>query len=102
MSRKPLLPDGIAKTIPALYSQEHVADPIVHAKFFHPLSNWTWYLIEIDPAERLCFGLVDGFDEELGNFSLDELEGVEVRGLGIEQDEHWTPRPLSQCRKQRR
>lgn len=102
MSRKPLLPDGIAKSIPALYSQEHVADPIAHAKFFHPFSNWTWYVTEFDPVERICFGLVVGFDEEFGTFSLDDLEGVVVRGLGIERDEYWTPRPLSQCRKQRR
>ena len=102
MSRKPLLPDGIAKTIPALYSQEHVSDPVVHCKFFHPLSNWTWYVTEFDPVERMCFGLVDGFEEELGCFGLNELEGLLVRGLGIERDEHWTPRPLSTCWRQRR
>jgi len=35
-------------------------------KFFHPMSSWTWYLTEYDPKERLAFGLVAGFETEIG------------------------------------
>ena len=58
----------------------------VIAKYFHPMSNWTWYAVEYDPKDRLFFGLVDGFDKEWGYFSLTELESVKVHGLGIERD----------------
>ena len=44
-----LLPDDIAATLPALYSQEHTADPIVHVKYFTPDAAWTCYAIEYDP-----------------------------------------------------
>lgn len=96
MSR--LLTDEVSKTLPPLYSTEQVADPVVFVKFFTPDSSWTWYCLEYDPAERLCFGLVVGHERELGYFSLDELE--EVRGpleLPIERDHYWEPKPLSQC-----
>jgi len=69
-------------------------DPIVWFKFFHPRSTWTWYLTEYDLEERLAFGLVAGAETELGYFSIEELESVEVRGLKIER-EIWTcPAPI--------
>ena len=96
MSR--LLSDDVAATLPPLYSSEHVADPIVPVKFFTPDSSWTWYVTEFDPQQRLCFGLVQGLDRELGYFSLDELEAVRgPMGLPIERDLYWKPCPVSQC-----
>ncbi len=68
------------------------------AKFFTPDSNWTWYATEFD-GEDTFFGLVSGFEEELGYFSLSELQSVTgPLGLHIERDIHWTPKPLSECR----
>jgi len=64
-------------------------DPIVWFKFFHPRSSWTWYLAEYDPQDRLAFGLVAGAETELGYFSIEELESLEVGGLKIER-EIWT------------
>jgi hypothetical protein len=57
----------------------------VIAKFFHPLSNWTWYTFEYDGTDEF-FGLVDGHEKELGYFSLAEMGSVKVMGLGIERD----------------
>ena len=72
-------------------------EAIVLAKFFDPCSNWTWYATEYNPNERLFFGRVDGFESELGYFSLDELEEFKGRlGLGIERDLYWDEKPLSQ------
>jgi hypothetical protein len=93
-----LLPDEMAKPLPQLYATESEEDPIARVKFFTPDSSWTWFLTEYDPTNRLCFGLVHGLEQELGYFSLDELESVcGPLGLPIERDLHWQPRPLSQC-----
>ena len=93
-----LMPKEIARLIPPLYANENVDDPIVRVKWFTPDSSWTWYVTEYDPDERLCFGLVDGFERELGYFSLNELEAAEgPHGLAIERDLHWDPKPVSQC-----
>ncbi len=40
-----LMPAWLAAELPALYSQEGIADPTVRAKFFTPDSSWTWYVI---------------------------------------------------------
>ena|SRR5258708_5086208 len=99
-----LMPAWLAAEIPSLYSQEHTTDPTVRAKFFTPDSAWTWYVLEYsavapDGAERLAFGLVEGHEQELGYFSLDELESVRgPLGLRIERDLWFTPCPLSTVR----
>ena len=69
-----LLPPDIAQTIPKLYEQEHKgSDATVYVKFFDPCSQWTWYVTEFDGVDTF-FGLVKGFEIELGNFSLKELQ----------------------------
>jgi hypothetical protein len=95
-----LMPDEIAKTIPPLYSQEDVSDPIAHVKYFTPDSSWTWYVTEYDPdpEERRAFGLVYGHEAELGDISIAELESIRgPAGLPIVRDPDFEPRPLSRC-----
>lgn len=95
-----LLTQEIRKNLPALYSQEDVKDSMVWAKFFTPDSTWDWYAIEFD-QEDLFFGLVRGFDTELGYFALSDLEeNCGPMGLKIERDRYWEPRRLSQVREQ--
>ena len=93
-----LMTKAIENVIPALYEQDGLGDDaIVHAKFFTPDGNWTWYATEYDPETRMFFGLVDGFDKELGYFSLDELESVRGSlGLPIERDAWFQPTKLSE------
>ena len=96
-----LLTAELRKKLPALYSQENNPDPIVVCKFFDPCGSWTWYVTEGSPEgeDFIFFGLVRGHEEELGNFSLSELESVKgPLGLGIERDLHWTPVPLSKVK----
>jgi hypothetical protein len=101
-----LMPARLAAHVPALYSQEENPDPTVWAVYFTPDFTWTWYVLEYSPVapdgvERLCFGLVDGYDTELGYFCLDDLESVRgPLGLQIERDLSWKPRPLSQVKKE--
>ena len=92
-----LLTQKIRKKLPPLYSQEDKGGKaIVHVKFFTPDSNWTWYATEFN-GEDTFFGLVDGFEKELGYFSLKELQSVKgAMGLPIERDFYWTPKTLEE------
>jgi len=64
-------------------------------KFFDPTSNWTWYATEYSPEDKTFFGYVSGFDNEMGYFSLEELQSVKGRfGLGIERDLHFTDKKV--------
>ena len=94
-----LLTQEDLRKLPAIYSQEKVADPIAYVKFFTPWTGWTWYALEFDGKDQF-FGLVQGLEEELGYFSLSEL--MKIRGPGglrIERDLHFHPTPLSKLRK---
>jgi len=81
-------------------SQEKSKDPIVIAKFFYPAGSATWYATEYNPTDRTFFGWVSLFgdhNDELGSFSLDELEQFRGRmGLGIERDMYFDEKPLSE------
>jgi len=57
----------------------------VIVKFFHPVSDWTWYAWEFDGKDKF-FGLVIGHEKEMGSFYLSELESCMVKGLPIERD----------------
>ena len=96
-----LLTEELRRKLPPLYSQEHVEDPMVICKFFHPLFTMTWYAIEGSPEgeDFIFFGWVYADFPELGYFSLNEMQEVQVMGLGIERDEHFTPRKLSEVKK---
>jgi len=73
-------------------------DALVIVKYFHPASSWNWYATEFDPATRIFFGYVCGFEDEWGPFSLDELESVRGHlGLGVERDLHFRERPLREA-----
>ncbi len=94
-----LLSQELRQSLPALRSQETISDPIVHAKFFTPDSNWTWFVTEGSPEgdDFIFFGYVCGFEEEWGYFSLHELESA--RGplhLPIERDLFFRPAPMSE------
>ena len=84
-----LLTKEIEKKLPKLYSQEKVKNPRIIVKFFHPLSSWKWYAYEGERQENgdmLFFGMVHGYEKEIGYFSLKELEEIKVMGLGVERD----------------
>ena len=94
-----LLTKALMAALPPLGTTDGLGDrAVARVKFFHPLSNWTWYGTEYDPATRMFFGRVDGFESELGYFSLDELATVRVRGLGVERDLYFSPTPLGDLR----
>ena len=91
-----LLTKELREKLPELYSNENKKDPKAVVKFFTPLSNWTWYATEFD-GDDTFFGLVDGFDKELGYFSLSEFESLNGKGvMHVERDLYFSPTPLSE------
>lgn len=86
-------------TIPLLYATEDDNNPQCHIKLFTPDSNWTWYIIEIDESNEVCFGYVVGLEKELGYFSISELESVRgALNLPVERDVGFTPTLLSEVK----
>jgi hypothetical protein len=100
-----LLTKEIRDTLPPLRAQENVDDPIVHVKFFTPDAGWTWFVTEgsSEGDDFMFFGYVIGLEEELGYFSLSELQAARgPLGLAIERDLYFTPGPLSEVLRQGR
>lgn len=94
-----LIPEAIATRMPRLFSTEEDPDPIVHLKWSTPDGSWTWFMWEYDPTDRLCFGLVDGFQRNWGIFSVAEIEKIRgPMGRRVERDLHFSPTPLSEIR----
>ena len=86
--------------IPNLYETENQEEKICYVKLFLPNSNWTWYIIEIDKQDNnTCFGFVDGLEQELGYFTIRELENLKgMFGLKVELDTSFKPTKLSKIR----
>jgi DUF2958 family protein len=76
-----------------LYSHDGCKRPDVIVKFFTPDSNWTWYVTEGNKTETgdwEFFGLVEGFESELGYFTLSDLQSAKgPLGLSIERDKYF-------------
>lgn len=81
-----------------LYSQDgKKKEAIAVAKFFLCIGAWTWFIMEADLNQNLAYGItVNGQGEcEYGYISLDELQGLNVRGLTVERDLAFEPTKLS-------
>ena len=107
LRRHKLMTKELGETIPPLYANEDVKDydtVLAVAKLFSPYSGWTWYVTEWEAETGLCFGLVQGFEEELGYFDLTELSEVTVLGgvPGVERDLYWKPTTLGEIKSQSR
>lgn len=91
-----LLTSKDIKQIPGLYEQEGKGkNALAYVKLFTPDSNFTWYITEYNADEKLCFGLIDGFEKELGYFSLNEIEQIKgSMGLSVERDISFQPTKL--------
>ena len=105
-----LLTKELLEQLPLLRGQENVEDPIAYAKFFNPYGIGRWFIMEYDLESQIAFGYVSLFgdyNDELGNFSMQELEEIRVpmmKGLKptetLERDLSFAPTPLSEIKKQ--
>ena len=69
--RHKLMTKELGEKIPAIGANENAADHdavLAPAKLFCPYNGWTWYITEWEAETGLCFGLVEGFETELGVF----------------------------------
>lgn len=101
-----LMTRELGASIPPLYANEHVADygtVVAVAKLFCPFNNWTWYVTEWDASTGYCFGVITGFETELGYFDLDDLAELTApmfKNLpAIERDLDWKPTPLGEIKE---
>lgn len=70
----PLMDKQLQEKIPQLYETDGKPNKMIYARYY--LEDWEWLVFEYSPLQRLCFGLVDGYEKELGYFTLDELEEI--------------------------
>ena len=67
--RHKLMTKELGQKIPAIGANEDVEDfddVLAIAKLFSPYTGWRWYITKWDPETGTCFGLVEGFEVELG------------------------------------
>ena len=100
-----LMTKELGDRIPVIGANENVGDydaVVAPAKLFSPYNGWRWYITEWDPGTGLCFGLVEGFETELGYFDLSELAEVTVFGSvpAVERDLYWEPMTLGEIKGQ--
>lgn len=96
-----LITKAIKKNAQKQFSKGSDMSQLVVAKFFDPCGSWTWYLMNQDPDDPdYLWGIVKGFEIEMGSFSLSELSSVKnALGIGIERDRYFTPKPASKIWK---
>ena len=105
--RHKLMTKELGEKIPPLRANDNVDDyddVVAVAKLFSPYTGWRWYVTEWDPETGLCFGLVEGFEVELGYFDLTELaEAIVLRNVpAVERDLYWEPKTIGEIRKESR
>ena len=91
---------AILNAVPKLYTQEDLGDAaIVHDKWFDAWGSWSWYMTELDPETQQAFGLVIGFETEIGYFDLNELQALKIHGIArIERDRWFKPCTVGEVR----
>ena len=95
-----MITKAILKKLPKLYSTENISveQKNVICKYFSPVGNWTWYVIEGEEQKNgdiLFWGYVKGHENEYGFFSLNQLNKIRLPyGLKIERDLHFDNVPL--------
>ncbi len=107
LRRHHLMTKELADTISPRYANDGADDldaVVARVKLFSPYNGWRWYITEWDAETGLCFGLVEGFEVELGYFDLTELSEVTVFGRvpAVERDLYWEPQTLGEIRSQSR
>lgn len=107
-----LMTKEIAEKLPKLRSTESQEDPMAVVKYFDPSGSWTWYVTEGEQikddndnptGDWLFFGLVIGWERELGYFRLSDLQDCKkglkgIQALPIERDLYWEPTKISECK----
>ena len=95
----------LGDTISAIGANENVEDHddvLAPAKLFSaPTATGPGTSPSGTPRPELCFGLVEGFETEVGYFDLTELAEATVFGSvpAVERDLYWKPMTLGEIRR---
>lgn len=95
-----LLPDDVRAQLPKLYKQERLGDEAIAYLRLDSSHGWSWFVTEFDGIDRM-FGLVRGYELELGFFSLSEIATPIDRweNPAVTRNQHFTPMTLAQARE---
>ena len=87
-----LLTKEITEQAKEQYDKGSDMEQMVVAKYFNPIGNGTWYLMNLADDEDYAWGIVDLFAVEMGSFSMRELQGIQLPlNMGIERDKYFEP-----------
>ena len=91
----------IEKKLQEQYPQGADMEQDVVCKISNPYGNWKWYIMNQDPEDPdYLWGIVKGFEVEMGSISKSELENTRIKfagaGLPLERDLHFKPRPAKE------
>ena len=96
-----LLTKEITEKATKQYDEGSDMEQMVVAKFFNPIGNGTWYLMNLADDEDYAWGIVDMFAVEMGSFSMKELQSLELPlNMGIERDKYFEPIKASELWKE--
>jgi len=96
-----LLTKALLKKLPNIGDNEkNNKEHIAHVKLFGG-SCFSWFISEFNPDTKLCFGWIKGLENELGFFSLTELEKIKFPpfGLPVERDRLFESTPIRELMK---
>ena len=96
-----LLTKKITEQAKEQYDKGSDMEQMVVAKYFNPIGNGTWYLMNLADDEDYAWGIVDLFAVEMGSFSMRELQGIQLPlNMGIERDKYFEPMPANELWKE--
>ncbi len=88
-----LLTKEITEQLQKQYPMGSDMGQMVVCKLFDPCSSWSWFCLNSDPDDPdYIWGIVKGFETEIGSFSLSELQAYKgPLSIGIERDLYFEP-----------
>lgn len=97
-SRFNLIPDDLKARLPGLGASPYtqLESMTIHARFFLPGSNWSWYALEFDGSETFLMIVLNGSEAAIGQVTLEELAALHTRdsrgeGIGVCLDSDFSP-----------
>jgi hypothetical protein len=94
-----LLTADLKKKFARTGSQQDVEDPVIIAKYFIGLYNWTFYATEFDPITKVFTGIFRWLETEWGTIGLHHLESMRgPAGIRVERDKFFKSVRMSELR----
>src|SRR5262245_41904415 len=92
------LPLELREQIPKLYRTRQETGPTAWVRFFSPVGNWQWYVVECEQVDQLTiyYGWMVSAVEPRGRLIRSDLASMRAYfGIVIERDPQFVPCRLS-------